>query len=44
MIHLRLTKQYASRDDEEYARLVADRKADEEDFEGYWESRYGDIY
>ena len=30
-------------DDEEYARLVADRKADEEHFEGYWESRYGDI-
>ena len=31
------------KDDEEYARLVEERKADEEDFEGYWESRYGDI-
>ena len=31
-------------DEEEYARLVADHKDDEEDFEGYWESRYADIY
>ena len=32
------------KDDEEYARLVDERKADEEDFEGYWESRYANIY
>ena len=31
------------KDDEDYARLVEERKADEEGFEGYWESRYGDI-
>ena len=31
------------KDDKEYARLVEERKADEEDFEDYWETRYGDI-
>ena len=31
------------KDDEEYARLLADCQADEEDWNEYWEARYGDV-
>ena len=33
-----------TKDDEEFDRLEEERKADEEDYQGYWESRYADIY
>ena len=41
--HLLRNRALRKKDDEEYARLVEERKADEEDFEDYWETRYGDI-
>ena len=31
------------KDDEEFARFLADRKANEEDWDDYWQARYGDI-
>ena len=31
------------KEDEEFQRLLEDRKANEEDWDDYWQARYGDI-